>query len=299
MYTGGEIADLARIARPRIGVVTAVQPVHLSRIGSLEAIEAAKGELLEALPADGAAILNADDPIVRRMGTRSAARSVTYGFAADADVGAEAVESAGTDGMRFVLRTDAGSRPVTIPTLGRLSVHNALAGAAVGRRRRALARRDRRRPGGRLVGAAPGPARPSRRRDDRRRQLQRLAAVRGRRPGPAGRVARPPGGRARRDARARRGERRGPSRRRRGRRPDRRLAGRGRAGCRVRSPRGRWRPGWTRTVSSGSAMPRPPSTCCRPGSATATSSWSRRRAGSAWIASSTASATTSVGAPAR
>jgi len=133
MYTGGEIADLARIARPRIGVVTAVQPVHLSRIGSLEAIEAAKGELLEALPADGAAILNADDAIVRRMGARSAARSMSYGFAADADIGAEDVESAGTDGMRFTLRTDAGNRPITIPTLGRLSVHNALAGAAVGR----------------------------------------------------------------------------------------------------------------------------------------------------------------------
>ena len=71
MYVGGEIADLARIAQPRIGVVTAVQPVHLSRIGSLEAIEAAKGELLEALPPDGTAILNADDPIVRRMGARS------------------------------------------------------------------------------------------------------------------------------------------------------------------------------------------------------------------------------------
>ena len=51
MYVGGEIADLARIARPSIGVVTAVQAVHLSRIGSLEAIEQAKGELLEALPA--------------------------------------------------------------------------------------------------------------------------------------------------------------------------------------------------------------------------------------------------------
>ena len=84
MYTGGEIADLARLARPRIGVVTAVQPVHLSRIGSIEAIEAAKGELLEALPADGAAILNADDPIVRRMGSRSVARSVSYGFATEA-----------------------------------------------------------------------------------------------------------------------------------------------------------------------------------------------------------------------
>jgi UDP-N-acetylmuramoyl-tripeptide--D-alanyl-D-alanine ligase len=133
MYVGGEIAELARMAKPDIGVVTAVQPVHLSRIGSLRAIEAAKGELLEALSPDGMAILNADDPIVRRMGSRSVARSMTYGFAADADVGAEAVQSAGLAGMRFVLRTDAGKRPVSIPTLGRLSVHNALAGAAVGR----------------------------------------------------------------------------------------------------------------------------------------------------------------------
>jgi UDP-N-acetylmuramoyl-tripeptide--D-alanyl-D-alanine ligase len=133
MYVGGEIAELARIARPRIGVLTAVQPVHLERIGSLDAIEAAKGELLEALPPDGAAILNADDPIVRRMGARSAARVTTYGFAAAADVSAEAVTSAGIDGMRFVLRTEGNRRPMTIPTLGRLSVHNALAAAAVGR----------------------------------------------------------------------------------------------------------------------------------------------------------------------
>ena len=132
MYVGGEIAELARIAAPSIGVVTAVQPVHLARIGSLQAIERAKGELLEALPPDGRAILNADDPIVRRMGHRSVARQTTYGFDRDADVGAEAVESAGMAGMRFVLRTDAGRRPVTIPALGRLSVHNALAGAAVG-----------------------------------------------------------------------------------------------------------------------------------------------------------------------
>jgi UDP-N-acetylmuramoyl-tripeptide--D-alanyl-D-alanine ligase len=133
MYVGGEIAELARIAAPRIGVVTAVQPVHLSRIGSIEAIEAAKGELLEALPPDGTAILNADDPIVRRMGRRSVARGRTYGFAADADVGAESVETAGLAGMRFTLRVDRDRRPATIPTLGRLSVHNALAAAAVGR----------------------------------------------------------------------------------------------------------------------------------------------------------------------
>jgi UDP-N-acetylmuramoyl-tripeptide--D-alanyl-D-alanine ligase len=132
MYVGGEIADLARIARPQVGIVTAVQAVHLSRIGTLEAVEQAKGELLEALPPSGTAILNADDPIVRGMGDRTVARVMTYGFADDADVHAEAVTSAGLDGMRFVLRAGGERLPVSIPALGRLSVHNALAGAAAG-----------------------------------------------------------------------------------------------------------------------------------------------------------------------
>jgi len=139
MYAGGEIADLARMARPRIGVVTAVQGVHLSRMGTLAAIEQAKGELVEALPSDGTAILNADDKRVRRMADRTAAHVLTYGFAADADVGAEDVTSAGFGGMRFSLRLPASrgsGRPArltaTIPGLGKLSVHNALAGAAVG-----------------------------------------------------------------------------------------------------------------------------------------------------------------------
>ncbi len=136
MYTSGEIAHLARLARPRIGVVTAVLGVHLSRIGSLDAVERAKAELVEALPADGVAVLNADDVRVRRMARRTPARAVTYGFAPDADVGAERVRSAGTAGMRFRLRLAIPGGPVrlaaAIPTLGRLSVHNALAGAAVG-----------------------------------------------------------------------------------------------------------------------------------------------------------------------
>lgn len=132
MYAGGEIAELARIAQPRIGVVTAVQPVHLARIGSMEAIEAAKGELLEALPRDGTAVLNADDPIVRRMGRRTVARTLSYGFDSSADVTASDIASAGFEGMRFVLRVLGARLPVAIPTLGRLSVHNALAAAAVG-----------------------------------------------------------------------------------------------------------------------------------------------------------------------
>src|SRR5664279_2207343 len=119
MYVGGEIADLARIGRPQIGVVTAVQPVHLSRIGSIEAIEQAKSELVEALPASGTAVLNADDERVARMADRTAARVLTYGFGPAAEVTAEAVESAAVAGMRFVLRTPAGRRPVALPSLGR------------------------------------------------------------------------------------------------------------------------------------------------------------------------------------
>jgi UDP-N-acetylmuramoyl-tripeptide--D-alanyl-D-alanine ligase len=138
MYDGGEIADLARIARPRIGVVTAVAGVHLSRMGSLAAIEDAKAELVEALPSNGVAVLNQDDRRVRRMADRTAARVLTYGFAGDADVCADDIASAGFSGMRFTLRLPprGGGRPVrlaaTIPSLGRLSVHNALAAAAVG-----------------------------------------------------------------------------------------------------------------------------------------------------------------------
>jgi UDP-N-acetylmuramoyl-tripeptide--D-alanyl-D-alanine ligase len=141
MYIGGEIRDLARIARPRIGVVTAVLGVHLSRIGTIDAVEDAKAELVEALPADGTAVLNADDPRVRRMAGRTPARVLAYGFADDADVGAEDVVSAGLEGMRFTLRLPGDGGAVAgadrriaaaIPALGRLSVHNALAGAAVG-----------------------------------------------------------------------------------------------------------------------------------------------------------------------
>jgi UDP-N-acetylmuramoyl-tripeptide--D-alanyl-D-alanine ligase len=133
MYVGGEIAQLAAIARPRIGVVTSVREVHLARIGSIEAVERAKGELVEALPADGVAVLNADDPRVARMRRRTSARVLTYGFAPEADVRAEQVESAGLDGMAFALVTAAGARvAASTPALGRHGVHNGLAAAAVG-----------------------------------------------------------------------------------------------------------------------------------------------------------------------
>jgi UDP-N-acetylmuramoyl-tripeptide--D-alanyl-D-alanine ligase len=132
MYVGGEIAQLAAIARPCIGVVTAVREVHLSRIGSIDAIEHAKGELLEALPEDGVAVLNADDFRVARMSKRTAARALTYGFAAQADVRAVDVVAAGLDGMRFTLVTPAGQVAASTSALGRHGVQNGLAAAAVG-----------------------------------------------------------------------------------------------------------------------------------------------------------------------
>jgi UDP-N-acetylmuramoyl-tripeptide--D-alanyl-D-alanine ligase len=132
MYVGGEITQLAAIARPHIGVVTAVLEVHLSRIGSIDAVEAAKAELVEALPGDGTAILNADDPRVERMRAMTAARTITYGFSPAADVRAEDVASVGLDGMAFTLVVPGGAIRLSTPALGRHGVQNGLAAAAVG-----------------------------------------------------------------------------------------------------------------------------------------------------------------------
>jgi UDP-N-acetylmuramoyl-tripeptide--D-alanyl-D-alanine ligase len=133
MYEAGDIALLAALARPRIGVITAVRSSHLSRAGSLDAIERGKRGLVEALPRNGTAVLNADDPRVNRMREYTSARVMRYGFAQAVDVAAEDVESLGEDGMRFRLRLPDQTRAdVRTPALGRHSVHNALAAAAVG-----------------------------------------------------------------------------------------------------------------------------------------------------------------------
>jgi UDP-N-acetylmuramoyl-tripeptide--D-alanyl-D-alanine ligase len=86
MYVEGDIRALCALARPRIGVVTAIDAVHAERAGDLDAIERGKGELVEALPADGWALLAADDPRVARLAARTAARIMTAGHDATADV---------------------------------------------------------------------------------------------------------------------------------------------------------------------------------------------------------------------
>ncbi|MET9327042.1 UDP-N-acetylmuramoyl-tripeptide--D-alanyl-D-alanine ligase [Tsukamurella sp. NPDC003166] len=127
----GHVAALARVAPPRIGVELNVGTAHLGEFGSREAIAQAKGELVEALPPEGLAVLNADDAAVAAMASRTVARVVRYGTA-DADVAAEGVTVDGTARASFTLRTPGGSAPVALKVHGEHQVHNALAAAAVG-----------------------------------------------------------------------------------------------------------------------------------------------------------------------
>ena len=132
MYQQGDIRLLARLARPRVGVVTAVLPVHLERLGTIERIQQAKQELVEELPSNGVAVLNADDPRVAQMATVTAARPLRYGVSEAADVRAEAISSQGLLGVYFDLLHGGERHRVHLPLLGAQSVHAALAAAAVG-----------------------------------------------------------------------------------------------------------------------------------------------------------------------
>lgn len=132
MYALGEIAELAAIARPHIGVVTNVGPTHLERLGTIERIAQAKTELVEALPEDGVAILNGDDPWVRQMAARTRAEVFYYGLDESCNLWANHIESQGLEGIRFRFHYRGETIHVKVPMLGRHSVHTALAAAAVG-----------------------------------------------------------------------------------------------------------------------------------------------------------------------
>ncbi len=127
----GNIAALAAIAPPSIAVVLNVGTAHLGEFGSREVIAATKGELVEAVPASGVAILNADDPLVSAMSVRTAARVVRVGQSEAADIRAENVELDDLAQARFTLLTPAGSAEVRLAVHGEHQVGNALSAAAV------------------------------------------------------------------------------------------------------------------------------------------------------------------------
>jgi UDP-N-acetylmuramoyl-tripeptide--D-alanyl-D-alanine ligase len=127
----GHIAHLAEIAPPKIGVVLNVGSAHVGEFGSRDGIAKTKGELVEALPEDGVAVLNLDDPLVAAMASRTKARVVFVGETASAQVRAADITLDGEARASFRLVTPAGEAQVKLPLHGEHHVGNALSAAAV------------------------------------------------------------------------------------------------------------------------------------------------------------------------
>jgi UDP-N-acetylmuramoyl-tripeptide--D-alanyl-D-alanine ligase len=126
MNHAGEIRALCAIAKPRVGVVTNVGHAHIEAFDSIEGVAAAKRELIESLPPDGVAVLNADDPLVSKFAEAHRGRTITFGIGSPADIRAENVRL--TDrGVTFTV--DGVEFQSTL--VGRHSVSNLLAGMAV------------------------------------------------------------------------------------------------------------------------------------------------------------------------
>lgn len=126
----GEIASLAALFPPAIAVVTAVGEAHLRTLGDLRGVAAEKGALVAALPPEGLAILNGDDPRVAAMAA-SAPATLRYGLGAGNDLRAEAVRYS-LDGTAMRLRLGGEVAELRVPLLGEPAVYTALAAAAVG-----------------------------------------------------------------------------------------------------------------------------------------------------------------------
>jgi len=129
MSARGEIARLAEIALPDIGIITNVGPAHLETLHGLDGVARAKGELFAALKAGGTAVINADDERVAQLPVANGVRRLYYGFSASAEIRAEEVAVAGA-AVAFRLVLPEGTWPVTLAVAGRHNVYNALAAAA-------------------------------------------------------------------------------------------------------------------------------------------------------------------------
>jgi len=127
--TPGEIAALAEISRPTVGVVTMVASAHTEFFGSLDGVAAEKSALVRAIPREGAVVLNADDAKVIAMRALSRARVLTFSRQPGADVSAVGPAEETPEGVRVTLETGGGRRTVTLRFAGRHNIVNALAAA--------------------------------------------------------------------------------------------------------------------------------------------------------------------------
>jgi len=127
----GEIAYLAKISNPDIGIVTNIGPGHLEGVNSIEGVRKAKGELIQHLHKNHLAILNADDPLIMSYQNQCKCSVLTYGLNSRADISAINI-SESIKGCSFELKTPDGCIPILLPIPGRFMVSNALAASAVG-----------------------------------------------------------------------------------------------------------------------------------------------------------------------
>jgi len=123
-----QIAALARVARPSIGIVTNVAPVHVELLGSVRNVARAKRELVESIPCHGTCVLNGDDRLVRSMAARCRGKTLIFG-GRDADIWADGVEDLGRRGVRFRLHWRDQERVVLLPLPGVHNISNALGAA--------------------------------------------------------------------------------------------------------------------------------------------------------------------------
>ena len=128
----GEVATLAAMAAPTVGIVTTVAAVHVEFLGSLDGVREEKAGLVRALAADGVAVLNADDPRVAGMARDTRARVVTYGLGEAAHVRAIGDVAEDEQGLSFTLERGGERQAITLALAGRHNVTNALAAAAAG-----------------------------------------------------------------------------------------------------------------------------------------------------------------------
>jgi len=129
MSARGEIARLAQIAAPQIGIITNVGAAHLQNLGGISGVARAKGELFIHLPPGGTAVINADDPQICQLPLANGVRRLFFGNCAEAQVRSSAITAA--EGMvSFTLHLPDTEAPVCLPLPGRHNVQNALAAAA-------------------------------------------------------------------------------------------------------------------------------------------------------------------------
>ncbi|MDO9069378.1 MAG: UDP-N-acetylmuramoyl-tripeptide--D-alanyl-D-alanine ligase [Deltaproteobacteria bacterium] len=129
MSEPGEIDRLAEIAQPRVGIVLNALPAHLQSMGSVEAVAAAKGELLLRISDGGLAVVNADDPRVASLPQNPSARRISFGINRG-EVRIKEIETLGLDGQRLLIITPKGEMSVLFKACGKHNVYNALAATA-------------------------------------------------------------------------------------------------------------------------------------------------------------------------